>query len=68
MNCIQEIRFTNAVIATDANNSFIEMKWTVAIVFELGDWYGMKVQQSDCNISVKNWDVWCEKGNPKYVE
>ena len=41
MNGIQQIGFANAVITANANDPFIETKWTGAVVFELGDWYGM---------------------------
>ena len=65
---IKQIGFTYAVIPANTNDTFIKLKWTITIVFELGDWYGMKVKQSVLYISVKKWEVWCEKGNKKYVE
>ena len=43
MNGIKQVGFANTIIATDANDPFIKLKWTVTVVFELGDRYGMKL-------------------------
>ena len=41
MNGIKQIGFADTIITANANNPFIEAKWTVAVVFKLGDRYGM---------------------------
>ena len=41
MNSIKKIGFTNTIVATDPYDPFIESEWTIAVVFELSDWYRM---------------------------
>ena len=43
MDGIKQVGFANAVITTNTNDAFIELKRTVAIVFELGYRYGMEL-------------------------
>ena len=41
MNSIKQIGFANTIITANADDALIEMKWTIAVVFKLGDRYGM---------------------------
>ena len=41
MNGIKQIGFADTIVTANTDDPFIEVKWTVAVVFELGDWYGM---------------------------
>ena len=60
MNSIQQVGFTHAVIAANTHDMLFKLESLQGVVFELGEWYGMKIQQNRMQYKgnvIANWNL-----------